>query len=357
MLDAAPRLAVPRDRPALGRRGRGHRGRPPGPPASTAKAVASVLKGRRFDGLHVVLDCANGAASAIAPEVFDALGARVEAIFDRPDGVNINDGCGSTHPEALARTVVERGAALGIAFDGDADRMVAVDHKGTVADGDTLLALFAVDLSDRGLLPGDTVVVTVMTNLGFRLAMAERNIEVVETPVGDRAVLEALESNGFNLGGEQSGHIVFRHLASTGDGLLTGLLLADLVLRSGVGLAAVSTGAHRAGPPGAAERGGARTAPPGRRDRGVGHGPGRRGGPRRDRSGAAPAERDRAGGPGDGRDRRRGGRRGGGGPDLRRGRTVPRRPGRHGARARLNRPPGRRLEPRGPSMGRPPRPH
>jgi len=237
LLDSPSHATAPPSGAAVGVIEADHRGA-----GEYRKAVASVLKGRRFDGLHVVLDCANGAASTIAPKVFEALGARVEAIFDRPDGVNINDGCGSTHPEALARTVVDRGAALGIAFDGDADRMVAVDHRGTVADGDTLLALFAVDLSDRGQLPGDTVVVTVMSNLGFRLAMAERNIEVVETPVGDRAVLEALESNGFNLGGEQSGHIVFRHLASTGDGLLTGLLVADLVLRSGVGLAALSTG-------------------------------------------------------------------------------------------------------------------
>jgi phosphoglucosamine mutase len=206
------------------------------------KALGGALKGRRLDGLHVVLDCANGAASQVAPKVFEALGARVETVFDRPDGVNINNGCGSTHPEALAKFVVDRGAALGLAFDGDADRMVAVDHRGVLADGDTLLALFAIDLADRGLLPGDSVVVTVMSNLGFRLAMAERNIFVVETPVGDRAVLEALEEGGFNLGGEQSGHLVFRHLATTGDGILTGILLADLVVRSGVGLAARCTG-------------------------------------------------------------------------------------------------------------------
>jgi phosphoglucosamine mutase len=206
------------------------------------QGVARALKGRRLDGLHVVLDCANGAASKIAPTIFDSLGARVDVVCAQPDGVNINDGCGSTHPEALSKAVVERGAAFGLAFDGDADRLVAVDHHGTVADGDTLLALFAVDLADRGLLPGDSVVVTVMSNLGFRLAMAERNIEVVETPVGDRAVLEALEAGGYNLGGEQSGHIVFRHLATTGDGILTGLLLADLIVRSGLGLASLSKG-------------------------------------------------------------------------------------------------------------------
>ncbi len=206
------------------------------------QGVARSLKGRRLDGLHIVLDCANGAASQVGPDIFRSLGARVDAIFDRPDGVNINDGCGSTHPDPLAKAVVERGASLGLAFDGDADRLVAVDHRGEIADGDTLLALFALDLSDRGLLPGDSVVVTVMSNLGFRLGMEGRGIAVVETPVGDRAVLAALDAGGYHLGGEQSGHIVFRHLSTTGDGILTGLLLADLVVRSGVSLAASTTG-------------------------------------------------------------------------------------------------------------------
>lgn len=206
------------------------------------QGVIRSLKGRRLEGLHVVLDCANGAASKVARAIFDSLGARVDVVFDQPDGVNINHGCGSTHPGALSAAVLERGAALGLAFDGDADRLVAVDHRGEVADGDSLLALFAIDLADRGLLSGDSVVVTVMSNLGFHLAMAERNIAVIETPVGDRAVLGALETGGFDLGGEQSGHIVFRQIASTGDGILTGLMLADLVVRSGMGLAALSAG-------------------------------------------------------------------------------------------------------------------
>jgi phosphoglucosamine mutase len=206
------------------------------------RGVLRALEGRRLDGLHVVLDCANGAASALAPAVFESVGARVEVICDHPDGLNINDGCGSTHPEGLARTVVARRATLGLAFDGDADRLVAVDHRGNVADGDTLLALFALDLAARDELPGRAVVVTVMSNLGFRLAMADRSIAVVETPVGDRAVLEALEAGGYHLGGEQSGHIVFRHRASTGDGILTGLLLADLLVRSGSTLAALADG-------------------------------------------------------------------------------------------------------------------
>jgi len=204
--------------------------------------VIRPLKGRRLEGLHVVLDCANGAASTVARAVFESVGARVDVVFDQPDGININDGCGSTHPAALSAAVLERGAALGLAFDGDADRLVAVDHRGVVADGDTLLALFAIDLETRGMLPGDSVVVTVMSNLGFHLAMSERNISVIETPVGDRAVLAALEAGGFDLGGEQSGHIVFRPLSSTGDGILTGLMLADLVVRSGLGLAALSAG-------------------------------------------------------------------------------------------------------------------
>ncbi len=206
------------------------------------QGVIGALKGRRLDGLHVVLDCANGAASTVARAVFESIGARVDVVFDQPDGININDGCGSTHPAALSAAVLERGAALGLAFDGDADRLVAVDHRGVLADGDTLLALFAIDLATRGLLPGDSVVVTVMSNLGFHLAMSERKISVIETPVGDRAVLAALEAGGFDLGGEQSGHIVFRHLTSTGDGVLTGLMLADLVVRSGLGLAALSAG-------------------------------------------------------------------------------------------------------------------
>ena len=207
--------------------------------------LAGPLSGRRLEGLRIVLDCAHGAACEVAPAVFASLGAELTVLGAEPDGVNINDGCGSTDPRALAAAVVAEGADLGLAFDGDADRLVAVDHTGTVADGDVLLALFAVDLSARRRLPGDTVVVTVMTNLGFRRAMAERGIAVVETGVGDRQVLAALEAGGFGLGGEQSGHIVFRQWATTGDGILTGLLLADLVARSGRPLAGLSSGLVR----------------------------------------------------------------------------------------------------------------
>ncbi len=209
---------------------------------SYVEHLVGSLDGRDLAGLRIVVDCANGAASTVAPEVLERLGADVTAIADRPDGANINDGCGSTHPEALAAEVVARGAQLGLALDGDADRLLAVDHTGAVATGDELLSLFATDLAGRDQLARNTVVVTVMTNLGFRLAMAERGIAVRETQVGDRYVLEALNAEGLTLGGEQSGHIVFRQLATTGDGVLTGVLLADLVKRAQAPLSVLAAG-------------------------------------------------------------------------------------------------------------------
>jgi phosphoglucosamine mutase len=160
-----------------------------------------------------------------------------------PDGCNINDGCGSTDPRALQAAVTRSGADLGLAFDGDADRVLAVDGRGELVDGDHLLALFAIDLQARGRLASDTVVVTVMTNLGFRLGMEARGISVFETQVGDRYVLEALDERALSLGGEQSGHIIFRDLATTGDGILTGLHLLDLVAREGRPLAAMASDA------------------------------------------------------------------------------------------------------------------
>jgi phosphoglucosamine mutase len=205
--------------------------------ATYERRLVEALQGRRLDGMHVVLDCANGAASHVAPDVFRAAGARVEVIHADPDGTNINAGCGSTHPQDLQRTVGEKGADAGLAFDGDADRVLAVDGEGGLVDGDHVMAISAVDMHGRGALTDDTVVVTVMTNLGFRLAMRERGITVVETQVGDRYVLEALEDGGWSLGGEQSGHVIFRHLATTGDGLLTGLQVLDAVHRSGRPLA------------------------------------------------------------------------------------------------------------------------
>lgn len=198
-----------------------------------AAGVLAALDGRRLDGLKVVLDCANGAASTVAPKVFEMLGATVEVIHAEPDGLNINDRCGSTHPEDLSDAVCEAGADVGFAFDGDADRVLGIDAAGRLIDGDQLIAVAAIDLKRRGLLRADTVVVTVMTNLGFRQGMAGAGIAVVDTPVGDRHVLEALDRDGFSLGGEQSGHLIFRDLATTGDGLLSAVVVADIVARNG----------------------------------------------------------------------------------------------------------------------------
>jgi phosphoglucosamine mutase len=202
--------------------------------------VASLPEGALV-GMSIVVDCANGAGSEVAPGVLERLGATVLVTGCEPDGSNINDACGSTHPEGLAGIVVTEQADLGLALDGDADRLVAVDHEGRVRTGDELLVVFASDLADRGQLAGNTVAVTVMSNLGLHRAMAEKNIVVRQTPVGDRYVLEALDSDGLSLGGEQSGHLVFRRLATTGDGILTGILLADLVRRSGRTLAQLAT--------------------------------------------------------------------------------------------------------------------
>jgi len=209
----------------------------PGAGERYAKAVMASLEGRDLSGLRVVLDCAHGAASHLAPRIFADLGAELSCVGTDPDGTNINDGVGSTHPEAVRAAVAAAGAQVGLALDGDADRVLAVDDAGGLVDGDHLMAMCATDLRSRGLLAGDTVVVTVMTNLGFRLAMRQAGIRVHETPVGDRNVLMALEQHGWVLGGEQSGHIIFRHLATTGDGILTGVQLLDLVRRSGRRLA------------------------------------------------------------------------------------------------------------------------
>jgi phosphoglucosamine mutase len=205
--------------------------------------LVESLEGRTLDGLSVVIDCANGAASHVAPTVLEQLGCDVEVLSARPDGVNINADSGSTHPQRLQAQVLASNADVGLAFDGDADRVLAVDHTGRLIDGDHLIAMCAIDLAERGALKDDTVVVTVMTNLGFRLAMAERGIKVVETRVGDRYVLEALDAGGLTLGGEQSGHVIFRQLATTGDGVLTGLQVLDLVQRSGKRLGSLADAA------------------------------------------------------------------------------------------------------------------
>ncbi|MDO8364022.1 MAG: phosphoglucosamine mutase [Actinomycetota bacterium] len=188
-----------------------------------------VSLGETLQGLRVVLDCANGAMFEVAPEVFRALGADVVVIHDTPDGRNINDHCGATHTQSLSAAVVAAGATMGLAFDGDGDRVIAVDHLGNPVDGDRLIALAALQLREAGELHHDTVVVTVMSNLGFHKAMAAAGIEVVTTAVGDRYVLEALDAGGFSVGGEQSGHIIYRDVATTGDGLLAGVHLAQFV--------------------------------------------------------------------------------------------------------------------------------
>ena len=256
----------------------------------------------RLDGLHVVLDCAHGAASGVSPETFRDAGARVTVIGADPDGLNINDGVGSTHLDSLAKEVVRHGADIGIAHDGDADRCLAVDSRGRIVDGDQIMAILAVSMKDRGHLVDDTLVATVMSNLGLHRAMAEQGITVVQTAVGDRYVLEAMNEGGFSLGGEQSGHVIMSEYATTGDGLLTGLHLMAEMARQDKTLAAARVdhdrvpagarersqrrphaGIHRRGPGGCRGRGGrgarrfrARAAAPfGHRGDGARHGRGR----------------------------------------------------------------------------------
>ncbi|MCF8611648.1 phosphoglucosamine mutase [Gordonia sp. HY285] len=190
-----------------------------------------------LEGLTIVVDGANGAASTIGPNAYEAAGATVIAIHCRPDGVNINDGCGSTHLDVLQAAVLEHGADLGLAHDGDADRCLAVDSTGAVVDGDMIMAILALDMHERGELTDDVLVATVMSNLGLHLAMRDAGIDVKVTGVGDRYVLEELRKGGYALGGEQSGHIVIPAAGTTGDGVLTGLRLAARVASTGKRLA------------------------------------------------------------------------------------------------------------------------
>ncbi|MFF4210618.1 phosphoglucosamine mutase [Streptomyces sp. NPDC001796] len=187
----------------------------------------------RLDGLRIVLDEAHGAASRVSPEAFTRAGAEIVTIGAEPDGLNINDGCGSTHLDKLKAAVVEHGADLGIAHDGDADRCLAVDHTGEEVDGDQILAVLALAMRERSALRSDTVVATVMSNLGFKLAMEREGIQLVQTAVGDRYVLEEMKEKDYALGGEQSGHVIILDHATTGDGTLTGLLLAARVAQTG----------------------------------------------------------------------------------------------------------------------------
>ena len=195
----------------------------------------------RLDGLTVVVDCAHGAAAGVSPQVFTDAGAKVFVIGAEPDGNNINLGYGSTHMSALQSAVLEHGADFGVAHDGDADRCLAVDANGAIIDGDQIMAILALSLKERGQLARNTLVATVMSNLGLRIAMQENNIEMIETGVGDRYVLEAMRDGGYTLGGEQSGHVIFAQYATTGDGILTGLKIGAEMARTKKSLAELAS--------------------------------------------------------------------------------------------------------------------
>ena len=219
-----------------------HYYRPSGPLVGSLKYRKELLKeyvdyvlsttDTRLDGMKIVLDCANGAAYEAMPTVLRALGAELTVIHDEPDGVNINDACGSTHLESLIRKVKESGADIGVAHDGDADRCLCVDEKGEVIDGDRMLVLCGLALKEKGALPKDTIVTTVMANIGFHKAVQAAGGHVEVTKVGDRYVLEEMRAHGYALGGEQSGHIIFSDLATTGDGLITALQVLGVLKRS-----------------------------------------------------------------------------------------------------------------------------
>ncbi|HVM23023.1 MAG TPA: phosphoglucosamine mutase [Sphingomicrobium sp.] len=222
-LEQGPRLA-PADQIGRARRIDDARGR------YIHFAKSTFPEHRRLDGLKVVVDCANGAAYHVAPEALWELGAEVIPLGVTPDGLNINDGCGSTHPGMLQETVVASGADIGLALDGDADRLIVVDEKGEIVDGDQLMALIALGLHKRGELRGGAVVATVMSNLGLERKLSEAGLSLTRTKVGDRYVLEEMRRSGCNVGGEQSGHIILSDHATTGDGLVAGLqVLAALV--------------------------------------------------------------------------------------------------------------------------------
>lgn len=205
----------------------------PDPTDAWINSIIDALGNRTLEGAHLVVDCANGSASRIAEPLFRQLGARIDTINNEPDGRNINQGCGSTSPQMLAEIVKSSGADLGLALDGDADRLIAVASNGALIDGDKQLCLFAIDLDQRELLANRSVVITVMSNFGLRQAMQQADITTIEVPVGDRNILTRLDAGDAALGGEQSGHLIFRDHATTGDGLLSGALLTDLILRSG----------------------------------------------------------------------------------------------------------------------------
>ena len=200
--------------------------------------LLGALDGRTLEGLRVVVDCANGAASELGPRALREAGALVQVINAEPDGRNINADCGSTHPEQLQAAVRTAGADLGLALDGDADRVLAVDESGELVDGDQIMVMVALDRHERATLRNDAIAITVMSNLGLRRALTAAGVEIVETPVGDRNVTTAMAERDLAIGGEQSGHIVFADLATTGDGVLTGLIVGDLLVRRRVKMSA-----------------------------------------------------------------------------------------------------------------------
>lgn len=192
-----------------------------------------VASGSPLKGMKVVVDCGHGAAYRLSPEVLRRLGADVVALNTAPDGMNINHGCGSTHPEGLQAAVVAHGAHVGIAHDGDADRCIAVDERGELVDGDQIMAICALDLAARGELAGETLVATVMSNMGLELLLQQRGIKLLRAKVGDRYVLEEMQKGGYVLGGEQSGHVIFGRISTTGDGILTAVQLLSVLAREG----------------------------------------------------------------------------------------------------------------------------
>ncbi|MDB8541625.1 phosphoglucosamine mutase [Turicibacter sanguinis] len=193
--------------------------------------------GQKLTGLKIVLDCANGASSALAPQLFADLDADIVTVSSNPDGININHNCGSTHPENLAKEVVKHEAHLGFAFDGDCDRLIAVDHNGNIIDGDYIMFIVGRYLNEKGLLKQGTVVSTVMSNLGFYNAVEANGLHSVQTKVGDRYVLEEMLKNDYNFGGEQSGHLIFLDYGTTGDGMLSAVQLAKIIVEKGQSLA------------------------------------------------------------------------------------------------------------------------
>ena len=197
--------------------------------------LKSTIDGQ-LQGLNIALDCAHGATSPLAPQLFSDLGAKVSTMGNSPDGCNINAGVGSTHPEALASFVLERGCDIGLSFDGDGDRLIAIDEKGTIVDGDKIMYICAKFMKEKGNLQHDTVVSTVMSNLGFYKALDAQGIDSAKTAVGDRYVMEEMRKSGFNLGGEQSGHIIFLDHITTGDGMLAGLQLVNVLRETGKSL-------------------------------------------------------------------------------------------------------------------------